>query len=447
MATNPTIGAAGSLGVFGGDGNRFLAPSVLASEALMRLNDVLFLGRLINRNYQDNFEGKIGDTIRYKKPYYPVVIKGRVLDLSTDFNNLYDEYGELKITQWNSVPFKFNSNDLTHVISSLGERYLQPGVEELGHIFDEDCGEVLGNSMFRMLGTPGTSLSLENIQRVPGYATEVSIPNGKRRFCIIEPDDMVQIRIALKSLTSQDRLVWQALKDAYIGSLSRFQIFESTNVGRMKCHDYGSGTPLVNMADGFEGLSLPTDGWETTAQKILNKGQLIQIAGCYETGMRGTRRSTGRLMTLVVTADVSSNASGQATIPIYPELNAGTLMGTDGANAAVSKKGFQNVSAKAANNAAITVVGTKGHTYRQALFGTRDVATMATVRIIPPPSMVAEGNAYAAEDTQTGLSILIARDHEFKSLTEWHRMDAKYGLDACYPEQGVRIPTSRVLGD
>lgn len=445
MANTPANGAAGTLGIFGGDGNRFLVPQVLANEALMRLNDVLFLGRLINRNYQGYFEGKIGDTIRYKKPFYPVVVKGRVLDLSTDFNSLYDDYGELKITEWNSVPFRFNAQDLTHNINSLGERYLQPGVEELGHIFDEDCGEVLGQAMFRMLGAPGNALTLDNVQRVPGYATEVSIPTGTRRFALVDPDDMVQIRIQLRQLVSQDRLVWQALKDAYVGSLSKFQIFESTNIGRLRVADYGATLGVVNSSGGYEGSAVPTDGW-TGSRKILNKGQLIQFANVYETGMRGTRRSTGRLMTFVVTADVNS-VGGAATIPIYPELNAGTLMGADGSGAAVSKAGFKNVTAKAADNAAITVLGTKGHSYRQALFGTRDVATMAMVRIVPPPSMVGRGDAWSVEDTNSGLSILIGRDADFRSWTEWQRMDARYGMDACYPEQGIRIPTTRVMGD
>lgn len=437
---------AGTLGVYGDD-NRFLTPAVLASEALMRLNDVLFLGRLVNRNYQQYFEGKIGDQISYKKPYYPIIQDGRVLDLSSDFNALYDEYGTLTIDTWKSAPFKFNAEELTHHISDLGERYLQPGVEELGHSFDEACGKVLGDSLFRYLGTPGTGLSLADIEKVPGYATEVSIPRVTNRFCLIEPDDMVQIRTALRGLTSQDRLVYEALKRSYIGSLSGWQIFESTNVGRMTCHNpSGSHSPQVNTSGSYQGDQLPTDGWEARSQKVLNKGQLIQIAGVYETSVRGTRQSTGRLMTFVVTEDVSSSNSGAATIPIYPELNAGTLMGTDGDGTSISKAGFKNVTTAAPNNAAITIIGTAGTTYRQALFATRDACTLASVRIIPPPSMAAEGNAYSAEDTQTGLSILIARDHEFRSLTEWHRMDAKWGVDPCYPEQGIRVVTSSVAG-
>jgi hypothetical protein len=65
-----------------------------------------------------------------------------------------------------------------------------------------------------------------------------------------------------------------------------------------------AGTPLVN-GSGQSGTSVVSDGWGNN-KVVLMKGDLIQFEGQAKVHM--------------VTADVSSNGSGQATIPVTPRL-------------------------------------------------------------------------------------------------------------------------------
>ncbi len=76
----------------------------------------------------------------------------------------------------------------------------------------------------------------------------------------------------------------------------------------LKDHSYlrrgtGAGTPLVNGANQT-GNSIVTDGWTASAAGVLLEGDMIQV----------------RNQLVMVTADVSANGSGQATISVTPAV-------------------------------------------------------------------------------------------------------------------------------
>ena len=449
--------AGGTLGVFGTK-NRLVTPTILANEALMRLDDALFIVKLLNREYQALFADKIGNEIHYKLPYYAVIGDGQTV-AESDANPLIDRWKTLKVDTWKHAIFKFNSEELTHSISSLGDRYLGAGMQALAHSFDEAAGKVLGSVCFRINGTAGTTLTLAETQRVAAHADEVSIPQNMDRFALLEPYDLAAIGISLQGLSSQDRLVGVAIEDRFMARLAGFDLYMSTNIGRLvNAAPSGAQTPLVNkpktgtsgqtgyVPPGYEGNSVPSDGWGNAAQKVLNKGQLIQFAGVYESTVVGERRSTGNLMTFTVTADVSCNASGLANIPIDPPANAGGLTTLDGAGTAISEKAFQNIMAIIADNAVVTILGAEGKTYRQSVWATKNVGTVANVMIVPPPAAVAAGLAGTAMDPDTGLAVSVVRDFKWTDLSELHRMDSKWGVDGCYPDQGIRVLSDVVSG-
>lgn len=447
------IGTPGTVGKYG-SGNLLITPAEIATEALMRLEDALVLPKLIDRQFQPYFSDRIGDTITYKKPFYAKSSSGRTIQTS-DYQPLVDQYGTLKITEWEKVPFQWNSQELMEAIEDLGSRYLASGVQALSHAYDESVGVTLGNALFRIEGTAGTAITEASHPKVLAHAEDTSIPMYGR-FGIMEPRDLELMNVRLQKVQASGDLQKEAIERFHVGPYSTFDVYMSTNLGRMKTAKpaSGIGSPKVNMTGGYEGSELPTDGWHASKQTVLLKGQLIQIGtetagGVYETAMLGKeRRSTGRLMTFTVTEDVVTSAAGAATIKISPPLNAGTLTDSDpDGSGTVSLAAFQNVSKKAPDNAVITILGgSTGKTYRQSVFCTKMVATLANVAIIPPASAVAAGNAGMQWDPDTGLSIAILRDYGFADYGETYRMDARWGVAACYPEQGVRLLSEEVKG-
>lgn len=122
--------------------------------------------------------------------------------------------------------------------------------------------------------------------------------------------------------TAQAGRVWSEFYGPYHSSDTTFQawlaqvqefyragtVFDIDHRSKRTLLGVGGGTPLVNGA-GQTGSSLNTDGWTASTTNVLRAGDIIRIAGLnviYE-----------------LTANASSNGSGQATLSISPPIFVG----------------------------------------------------------------------------------------------------------------------------
>lgn len=422
-----------------GNQNRLINPEIITMEALYRLRDQLIWPLMANRTWEHVFDEKIGDTINVKRPYYAVTQEGRIMSQQ---NKMIDRTIQITVDKRFHGGLKFNDEEMTLSIRDFSARYVDPVAEQLAYRFNRAGAQELGLAGHFMEGTPGTAIDVDDVQDVRAHAVEVSIPTGRGGFGVMGPRDVAAITKDVKPLYNPD-LVSTAVREHYKGKLAGWRIFEDIFIPYMDVHDFGSATPLVNATGGYEGSQLPTDGWGASAKKILNKGQIIKIAGVDEMQLRSEpRRKTGRQMTFTVTQDVSCNNSGQAVIPISPELNAGTLTMADPAGgAALSLEAFQNVDEKAANNAAITVVGTKGKSYRQSLFFNRDALEYVNIMLEIPDGASAYGRR---TDPETGVSISYVSDWDIDDMTTKRRLDVFFGAKSIYEYQIVRHIGSEV---
>jgi len=102
---------------------------------------------------------------------------------------------------------------------------------------------------------------------------------------------------------------WKAFLTDLMGSAGRFDAFDPSQTAPEGAYSSGSDTPLVNGASQT-GKSLITDGWRNSITNVLIPGDAFEL----------TISSVKRLF--MVTANTSSNGSGQATISIAPPLPA-----------------------------------------------------------------------------------------------------------------------------
>lgn len=105
--------------------------------------------------------------------------------------------------------------------------------------------------------------------------------------------------IAPMKADSDEAKNWQVFVGQLDGSSGRFYGYDPD---RRTPSGTASGTPLVNGANQ-KGFQLVTDGWGT-GETVLEKGDYIEFNNEYK----------------MVTADVVSDGSGNATIPIMPEI-------------------------------------------------------------------------------------------------------------------------------
>ena len=423
-----------------GSGNRISVPAMIANEALFRLKHHLVFPRLASRNYEKYFADKIGDRITVKRPYQAKIGSGRTMT-DAEFSSIIDKTVDIVVNKRPRTGLRYNDEEVTQDIVAFGDRYLQAHMEEMAYEYDIAGADELGEGLNYMDGTPGTGLTSQQAQLIHAHATEVAIPFNRSNFGIISPMDFASIAQDVRSV-QLEALVSEVIRERYMGMLGNWRLFSSVHIPHLVVANPtgGVGTPLVS-GGGQEGATLNTKGWTANA-KVLNKGQLFKVAGVKEIQPRGRRRMTGRDYTFCCAEDVTAASDGTAAIKLTTELNAGTLTIADpGGGSALSLAAFQNVSATPAADAAITLIGVAGKSYRQGIFYERSALEYVNIQLEQFESFVLKGRAV---DDETGLSVSLAGQADINTMIEKRRLDSLFGAKAIYPEIGIRCITGAI---
>jgi len=246
-----------------------------------------------------------------------------------------------------------------------------------------------------------------------------STPMDGERSCIVNPLMQATIVDALKGLFQSSTEIKAQYEKGMMGTAAGFDWYMDQNVGVATIGPQG-GTPLVNGASQ-SGSSLIVDGFTAAAASRLVKGDVFTIAGVFGVNPQN-RQSTGALQQFVVTAAVSSDAAGNATIPIFPAI---TLTGA-----------FQTVTALPADNAALTVVGAANTVSPQGMAFHKDAFTFVSADLQLPRGV---DMAARVSDPETGLSVRMVRQYVIATDQFPCRLDILYGWKELYPENACRI--------
>lgn len=428
--------------------NNFLTPDIVSAEALKRLKHALVFPRVFRpavtvADLGAAFNFKIGKSYKVKRPYYANVTKGTAMPAASD---LVDREITITVGDQYNGRLDVSMEDITFELVAYSERYLKPVIEALAYKYDSESARNVFNAVGYSHGTMGTQFSFAAGQKVRAQAADMAMPVDNR-FMALSPYDVAALGIemqrgrpeiggeAAQQYTGGFNMpgeIRDAIRSAFAGNIGGFMMFESTQTPPVVCHNYtAAGHILVNAASGYNGNRLPTDGWAANL-KCLNKGQLISIAGVKHTKPRQEGETTGWPATFVVLEDVTADGTGAATIPIFPEINDGTLM-ENGANVGA----WRTTNIKAPDDAIVTVLGTKGKTFYRGLAAVPDVGVSIPVRIEAPPAAYNEGNAFHQTDEETGLSILLTRDWEQSDLSGTDRLDAFVTANPYFAETGI----------
>jgi hypothetical protein len=168
--------------------------------------------------------------------------------------------------------------------------------------------------------------------------------------------------------------------------------------------------------------SLVTDGWTAAAALRLNAGDVITIGGVFAVNPE-TKQSTGTLRQFVVTANTSSDAGGAATIVISPAI--------------IASGAYQNVTARPADNAAVTVVSGAANTaYAQNILWHRDAVTFVSPELELPGGMDMASSASMADEG--GISLRFVRGFDIVNNRRISRFDVLWGGAVTIPQWCVR---------
>lgn len=419
--------------------NALVTSTVITNEVLrIAHNASAFLGN-VNTDYKEAWTGDVkpGSTVKARAPVQFTHRDGETASVQ----DITDRSTDVTLQPLLGLDFAVGSTELTTSVGSNGsvdkafkERYLKPAGLKLAALLDYRIGTLMKNSFHQMVGTPGTPpATFADLLNAGVPLDRMSVPRDGMRMAAIEPGANASIVAGLSGLFNNKEVLGEQYKTGIIKTGAGLDLAMSQNVPSHTVGPLG-GTPLVNGAN--QGLinsgatdnpygattSLVTDGWTAAAALRLNQGDTFTIAGVFSVNPE-TKASTGVLQSFLVTANTSSDGSGNATIVISPAIIAGGA--------------YQNVTARPADNAAITVTsGAANTTYTNNLIWHRDAFTFVSPKQELPGGMDMAYQASLADEG--GVSLRFVRGFDITHNKFVSRFDILWGGAVTLPNFGVR---------
>jgi hypothetical protein len=399
--------------------NALINSSIITNEALRVLENSLTFANQINREYDDKFavEGaKIGDTLNIRKPARYVGRSGATLTVE---DHVETSVPLVLSTQF-GVDVNFTSADLTLKIDKFADRIIKPAMATIANKIDLD-GTALYKNIYNAVGTPGTTPATLRVFLDAGAKMDYeATPRDGQRSVVIDPVCQASMVDTLKGLFQSSTEIGKQYKSGQMGQSVGLDWYMDQNITTHTVGPLG-GTPLVNGVPAQGATTLVTDGWTAAAASRLKAGDIFTIANVYAVNPQ-SRQSTGQLRQFVVTADVSSDGSGNLTAAISPAIQ--------------STGAFATVNALPVDNAAITVLGAASTVSPANMAFHKDFCVLASADLLMPKGV---DMASRASSKSAGLSIRMVRAYDINNDKFPTRFDVLYGYKVVYPELACRI--------
>jgi len=411
--------------------NAIITSSIITNETLRILhNESAFLGN-INTEYEDQFANKgmkAGSVVNVRQPVQYTIREGATINIQ-DVNEtttpitMEPEFG---------IDWAFTDYDLKLSIDEFSKRYLAPAAKRLAAELDLRIATRFYRGVANFSGTPGTPISTaQSVLDAAVLLDNAACPRTDGRMLALTPLSNSKLVGGMSGLFNDQATQGKQLKSGMMATNLGMDFIMSQN---LPTHTVGGlgGTPLVNGAN--QGLinsgstdnpsaattSLVTDGWTAAIANRLKRGDVLTIAGVFAVNPE-TKVSTGVLRQFVATTDAASDGSGNLTVAIYPAIIAGGA--------------YQNVTARPADNAAITILtGTASTSYGQNILFHRDAFTLVTADMELP-----RGMDMAERAVEDGVSLRFIRGYDITNNRRICRFDLLAGYGLLRPEWAVRV--------
>ncbi len=413
--------------------------SQIVTNDILRIahNTSAFLGH-VNTDYDEMWTGKYkpGSTFNVRGPVQFTTRDGETANVQ----DLTDNLVPVTLQPLLGIDFAVSLTDLATSVGTDGnvepafrERWTMPAGLKLAAILDYRLATIMKNGFHQLVGTPGTPpSSFRDLLDAQVPLVRMSTPPGPI-MAAIEPGANAAIADGLKGLFNDQKTLGDQYKTGVVKSGVGLDIVRSQNVPSHTVGPLG-GTPVVNGAN--QGIintgstdnpfaattSLVTNGWTASAGQRLAQGDTFTIANVFSVNPE-TKASTGQLQSFVVTAAASSDGSGNLTAIISPAIIAGGA--------------YQNVTARPAAGAAITVTsGAANTTYFNNLVWHRDAVTFVSPKQELPGGMDVAVQSSLADDG--GISVRFVRGYDITTNRYISRLDVLWGASVVRPNFGAR---------
>ena len=416
-----------------------LQTSQLITNEVLRIahNNSAFLGN-VRTDYADMYgktEYKPGTTFSVRAPMRFKTRSGptAVVQDSNEFTV------PLTLNPETGIDFDISDVQLATAVRNDGEidsdfanRWLKPAGLQLAAAVDAGIISQLYSKIPNFAGTPGTvPNSAQTILDAQAILDDFAVPRDGERIAALSPSANSKLVGSMSGMFNDQKTISEQNKVGLLKTYLGCDFILSQNVPTHTVGPLG-GIPVVNGAN--QGIinsgstdnpradytDLVTNGWTASAASRLKAGDVITLANVYAVNPE-TKASTGNLRQFTVDADVSSDASGNATIRIRPAIIAGGA--------------YQNVTTRPANSAAITVLtGSANTSYRQNILWHKDAIQFLSVDL-PLPN----GMDMRAKSTYDGLTMRFLRGYDITNNKRISRFDVVWGAALVLPDFALRL--------
>lgn len=411
-----------------------LTDQIIGQDILRLLKNGMSMGSLVRSSYDERFAkkgAKIGDTFSVRRPSRYTVGTGETITPQ----NLEEKSVPITVDKRHHVALQFGDTDRTLSLDKFRERHLAQPVAALANKIDSDlCGLYI--EVPNYVGVHGTTPTTVDTYLDAGVLMdEIGVPR-EGRAAVLSPKMQGELVKAVDgNFNPQAKISGYITKGMIAKQFLGFDFYMDQNIKRHTAGLSATSTPLVNGANQT-GANIVTDGWAASTV-VLKRGDIVSFAGVYFVNPM-SYEATPTLAQFVVTADVTSDGAGAATIPVY-------VAGSPTEGLVISGP-YQNVSGSPANNAAIThfgkaaanlgdvsgVIGAQGLAFHPEAFE----LVMVDLEMAPSGGGVRQ-ERYS--DPDLGISILMSQATQIGDLKTITRLDVLYGVKAVYPEMAVRV--------
>lgn len=226
--------------------NTWITPTVVARRALATLyNSTVFLP-LVWRDYNEEFQAKVGEAVTIRKP---ATFTAAEFSSTISVQNATESSTTVTLDKYPDVSFQVTSREATLNVDDFSARLIQPAAEALAQYVDADIAESLvdaaegvggGGTTTWSSSTPSTVFTGELGARAK--LGRAKLPTTDR-FAVFSPEGAGKCLAEALFVQANTSGSTDALREGSIGRLFGFDTYESQQLG-------DSGSDDSSVADG-----------------------------------------------------------------------------------------------------------------------------------------------------------------------------------------------------
>lgn len=401
------------------------APGIIAKMAAEMLKDELQFCKSIAKAPEEDYNGKngygAGNTIFISKP--PRYIPQNTFDITSSIQDIVEEKTPLTLDVISTVGVDIDTLEFATEIElkNTMERVIKPAISSIAQDVETQFIEKSTDATYNLVGTAGsTTFDTDTILSAREKMNQYLCPKDNERYFLFDSAAGRKAVNERKGLFQSSEEISKQYKSGLIGIADGFMWLENE---LLSSHLNGNDVTFeVSTTVTTEGsTSLVVEGLTATTGTV-TKGTVFTVDTVFAVHPI-TKRAYNFLQSFVVTADVTADGAGLATLAVSPAMYT------------AASNGLQNITAFPADGDTCNVLtGTASTAYTQNLAFHKEAFRMVSVPLVMPTKA-----EFAAQATEDGITVAIVRDWDQLTRKMVTRLDFLGGIAAVREEWACRI--------